>query len=71
MSAGVDESMGLAQRVGDCGVVGVKGRRVDLMPLGLPAITRCERIARDVQAAWRIGSLQLLPPHGHGGAFVG
>ena len=57
MNAGIDEPMGLAQRVGDCGVVGAKGRRVELKPIGLPTITRRERVARDVQAAWRIGSL--------------
>ena len=57
MNAGIDEPMGFAQRVGDRGVVGVKGRRVDFMPIGLPTITGRERVAGDVQAAWRIGSL--------------
>jgi len=58
--------MGLAQRVGDSGVVGVKGRGVELKPIGLPSIARRERVARDEQAAWRIGSLQLFPPYGNG-----
>lgn len=66
MNSGIDDPMSLVQRVGDCGVVGVKGRRVDLLPLGLPAITSRERVAGDVQAAWRIGPLQLLPPYGDG-----
>jgi hypothetical protein len=35
---GIDQPMGLAQCVSDCGVVGVKGREVELKPIGLPSV---------------------------------